>query len=165
MSVNAFNRTLNLNDLYIAVFRPSKSTRWKGNIKKYKLAVNGDILDSNNVVAVASGLFLPNRRSFWSSAVDGEDVTKGGAASKMKFPPGSGTPARRVITNQSGNTGAIAYDLSSIKSLAAGTKNTLLNTFCTPTLTPDPTCPTADQLVDWAYGMDVLDKEPALGNL
>ena len=90
VSVNAFVG-LNLNDLYIAVFRPSKSTRWKGNIKKYKLAANGDILDSNNVVAVASGLFLPNRQSFWSSGVDGEDVTKGGAASKMKSPPPGST--------------------------------------------------------------------------
>ncbi len=37
VSVNAFNRTQNLNDLYITVFRPSETYNWDGNIKKYKL--------------------------------------------------------------------------------------------------------------------------------
>lgn len=160
VSVNAFNRTLNLNDLYMAVFAPSKSARWKGNIKKYRLASNGDILDANGVVAVGNGLFLPNRQSLWSSSVDGEDVTKGGAASRMRLP--TDTPARRVITNENGGTGAISYNVSSIK--GRSDKNTLFNLACTPTLTPDPTCPTADQLVDWAYGIDVLDRVPAVPN-
>ncbi len=167
VSVNAFNRTLNLNDLYMAVFQPSKTARWKGNIKKYTLASNGDILDANKVVAVGNGLFLPNRQSLWSAGVDGDDVTKGGAASKMKPPPTTATRAagdRKVITNQNGATGPINYELLSIKGLAQIDKDLLLNISCTPTLTPDPTCPTADQLVDWAYGMDVLDKVPATGN-
>ena len=37
VSVNAFNRTQNLNDLYVTVFRPSETYFWDGNIKKYSL--------------------------------------------------------------------------------------------------------------------------------
>jgi type IV pilus assembly protein PilY1 len=163
VSVNSFNRTLNLNDLYMAVFRPSASTRWKGNIKKYKLAANGDILGQNDRVAVANGLFLTGVTSYWSTSPDGSDVTSGGAASKMPPPP-TDPGQRKVYTTNGGATGTINYDLSSIKSLANATKNSLLGTTCTPTLTPDPNCPTADQLIDWAYGMDVLDQAPTGGN-
>ena len=37
VAVNAFNRTQNLNDLLITVFKPTDSLRWPGNVKKYRL--------------------------------------------------------------------------------------------------------------------------------
>ena len=40
VAVNAFNRTRNLNQLYISVFAPTNRAHWPGNLKKYEL-VNG----------------------------------------------------------------------------------------------------------------------------
>ncbi len=43
VSVNAFNRTQTRDDLYVALFSPSNTEAWPGNIKKYRL-VNGQIV-------------------------------------------------------------------------------------------------------------------------
>ena len=40
ISVNAFNRTQNMNDLFIAVFKSNQDAHWPGNLKKYQV-VNG----------------------------------------------------------------------------------------------------------------------------
>ncbi len=45
MAVNAFNRTQNLNYLYMSVFKPATSYRWLGNIKKYRVTPDGEIRD------------------------------------------------------------------------------------------------------------------------
>src|SRR5690606_25037592 len=37
VSVNAFNQTRNLDELYFSVFRPSSTTHWPGNLKKYRI--------------------------------------------------------------------------------------------------------------------------------
>ena len=68
VSVNAFNRTQNLNDLYVTVFRPSETYFWDGNIKKYKLTPLGVIEDVNDdpAVDVTTGFFRETSQSFWS---------------------------------------------------------------------------------------------------
>lgn len=86
VTVNAFNRTQNLNFLYMSLFRPAFNYRWIGNIKKYELdPLDGDILDSlgNPAVDPANGFFRTNSRSFWSSLNDGNDIALGGAASRI----------------------------------------------------------------------------------
>ena len=64
VSVNAFNRTQNLNDLYVTVFRPSETYAWDGNIKKYNLDPRGMIEDVNDApaVEVTTGFFRTTRR-------------------------------------------------------------------------------------------------------
>ena len=52
VAVNAFNRTQNLNYLYMSVFKPATSYRWLGNIKKYQITPNGEIRDVNDNAAV-----------------------------------------------------------------------------------------------------------------
>jgi type IV pilus assembly protein PilY1 len=37
VSVNAFNRTQTLDDLYVSVFQPGVTRHWAGNVKKYKI--------------------------------------------------------------------------------------------------------------------------------
>ncbi len=86
VTVNAFNRTQNLNDLYMSLFRPAFNYRWVGNVKRYQIdPFDGDILDANGSPAVdpASGFFRTGSRSFWSGLADGNDIALGGAASKM----------------------------------------------------------------------------------
>lgn len=86
VTVNAFNRLNNRDDLFYAVFKPAGSPIWPGNIKHYKLAGNPAIIvDANNAAAIDAntGFFSGSSTSLWTLAADapdGDDVTKGGAA-------------------------------------------------------------------------------------
>jgi type IV pilus assembly protein PilY1 len=96
VAVNAFNRTRNLNTLFISVFAPTEKVHWPGNIKKYQL-INGVVYGSNTGSPavdtdtdgagpdVATGFFAEGTTDLFNNtgAPDGPDVTKGGAASRM----------------------------------------------------------------------------------
>src|SRR5690606_23095432 len=93
--VNSFNRTQHLNDLFIAIFQPSQTLHWPGNLKKYRLrAEDATIVDANGWPAVDdTGFFSPDAQSFWSPDPDGQRVTQGGAANRLPSPAD-----RRVFT-------------------------------------------------------------------
>ncbi len=165
VAVNAFNRTQNLNDLYMSVFKPSLTYRWFGNVKKYRLTAEGAIVDAdgNPAVDVSTGFFATGTRSFWSDADDGPDAALGGAAGELKLPA-----SRTVYTNvsDSGGTlavvdsGTLSLPLSTLKGTAAATvefANKIFFNVDAPAV-PPATYPTVANLVDWAYGFDVLDK-------
>ncbi|WP_158256696.1 PilC/PilY family type IV pilus protein [Pseudomonas sp. MYb185] len=87
--VNSFNRLDNRDELYFAVFRPQETDRWPGNLKRYKVDVDGvRILDAAGNVAVDpnTGFFSSTSRSFWSTETDGNQTSLGGAASKLPTP-------------------------------------------------------------------------------
>ena len=89
LSVNAFNRTRNLSDLYVSVFSPARGLHWPGNLKKYRVE-GGEIVDAAGDPAVDpdTGFFRDGTRSFWSKdhggndVDDGAEVTVGGASSR-----------------------------------------------------------------------------------
>lgn len=85
VSVNAFNRTQNLNDLFITVFKPDDRYHWPGNLKKYRLRPNGNIVDADGNAAIDEneGFFRDDARSYWSAADDGSNVELGGAANRL----------------------------------------------------------------------------------
>ena len=59
VAVNAFNRTRNLNSLFVSVFAPSSRLHWPGNLKKYQL-IDGRIHGAdtaNPAVDAATGFF------------------------------------------------------------------------------------------------------------
>jgi len=87
VSVNAFNRISNNDDLYYALFKPANNPRWSGNVKKYKLSPEAKILDANGSEAIdpATGYFVKTAQSYWSKVVDGLDVAKGGFAEQLDF--------------------------------------------------------------------------------
>lgn len=94
--VDSFNRLRHGDKLYLAVFRATGNAHWPGNIKRYRLrGSDGAILDARGLPAIdpLSGWFLPDSRSFWSTAADGEDVALGGAAERIPDPE-----SRRVYT-------------------------------------------------------------------
>ena len=102
VSVNSFNRTQNLNDLFITVFRAAGDAHWPGNLKKYRLrASDAEILDANGDPAVdrGTGFFDQNSQSFWSAGVDGSDIELGGAANRIP------DPAVRNVYTYLGNSG------------------------------------------------------------
>ncbi|MCM2312005.1 MAG: PilC/PilY family type IV pilus protein, partial [Steroidobacteraceae bacterium] len=153
VTVNAFNRTQNLNDLYMALFRPAFNYRWTGNIKKYQLdPLDGDILDANNKPAVdpGSGFFFNNARSFWSATADGSDITAGGAAGLIEY------TSRKVKTTSllDGST----VNLNTTGLLTDAQLGIQVGDFVKPGVATSGLL-TAAALVEWLYGKDVADED------
>jgi len=153
VTVNAFNRTQNLNELYLAMFRPEETYHWAGNLKKYVLTSTGVIVDGDGSPAVdaSTGFFATTARSIWSTAVDGADVTLGGAASKLNDPGN-----RKLYTNLAEISGAffpttgaltLLKDLESKAGIGAVLGLGAL------------TSPSVKQLIAFHHGFDVRDQD------
>lgn len=153
VAVNAFNRTQNLDDLYITVFgTPQPPTggnkyHWPGNIKKYEIKPDGTIVGQGDRAAVdtGTGFFSGNARSFWSDVVDGSDVALGGAAHEIPTPAN-----RKVYTDVAGNVltnNPVAVGNTTITAAMLGMD-------ATSTIT-------RDQLIEWVRGADVNAVLPA----
>ncbi len=111
--VDIANGTSTLEEIFVSTFEPSASVAWKGNVKKYGLAVNADgaieVQDKKGQAAIDAdtGLINANAFSYWTptkneAAGDGNDVRKGGAAIHLYRRDNDGRPkanSRRVITN------------------------------------------------------------------
>lgn len=169
--VNSFNRTEHLDELYVSVFQPAASQRWKGNVKKYRLAPNGDILGRGDALAVnaLTGRFEPKVGSLWPAdpaIADGDDVLTGGAAAALPEPSD-----RRIYTNEDG---ASAHALSSyaLEKVAGHAAAATVLGYRSAGVEP-PACPErpgdvpADEdnpaichLVAWIKGADVADVVP-----
>jgi type IV pilus assembly protein PilY1 len=143
VSVNSFNRTQNLNDLYLTVFSPRTNVHWPGNLKKFALA-DGNIRDATGALAVdpETGLFHESARSIWTVGdADGNTVTLGGAAHKLPVPA-----SRTVFSNKTtrGNLTAITPenfdDADFGLSGAAGE-------------------PSKQDLILWMHGQDIRDED------
>jgi type IV pilus assembly protein PilY1 len=146
VAVNAFNRTQNLSNLFISVFRPSGRAHWPGNLKKYRLdPTTSAIVDANANPAIdpATGFFKDSSRSYWSPTADGPNVEAGGAANLI--PP----PAIRQVYTYLGAANLTAPGNRVAKTNAAIT-DTLLNT-------GNPGDPTRDQVIDFINGLDLPD--------
>ncbi|MBD3653675.1 PilC/PilY family type IV pilus protein [Kangiella sp.] len=79
------NRLNSSNELFLAMFQPAKTQFWHGNLKKYYLK-DGQVVDSNDAVAVDdNGQFLESASSAWS-LLDGNKLALGGAAQAMDMP-------------------------------------------------------------------------------
>ncbi|MDN4146177.1 pilus assembly protein PilY [Pseudomonas tohonis] len=109
--VNSFNRQDNKDELYFALFKPSATDRWTGNLKRYRLGeVNNvtAIVDLDDAAAIdpLTGFFKSNARSFWDTVRDGDDVTKGGAA--LQLP----APSSRKLFTYYGNSPSSAVALN-----------------------------------------------------
>lgn len=149
VSVNAFNRSQNLNDLFVTVFRPSNTVHWAGNLKRYRLnPTSGEIEDKNDRAAVnpATGFFRDSAQDIWSATVDGNNVTEGGAANRIPLPA-----QRNVYTYYPGSPSTL---------LTNGANEFIdTNTYLTAARLSieDPGDPTPAELIQWARGAVVRD--------
>jgi type IV pilus assembly protein PilY1 len=88
VSVNSYNSLEHLDSLFYAMFVPSTDNNWKGNLKSYRLAPDGSIVDAGSDAAIdsSSGRFKEASRSYWTAlgTTDGSSVLKGGAAANLK---------------------------------------------------------------------------------
>ena len=148
VSVNAFNRTQHLNDLYISVFRATTGVHWPGNLKKYNI-VNGTITDSLDQPAVdtGTGFFADSALSYWTpgSTPDGADVNAGGALSRLPDPN-----SRNVYTNVGSSDLSDTSNHISLSNSGAFS----LSDFGLTGASGEP--PLAD-MIDWVRGWDVAD--------
>jgi type IV pilus assembly protein PilY1 len=148
VSVNTFNRTQNLNDLYITTFGAKAKAHWPGNLKKYRIQDRNIVdVNDNDAVDPATGFFLDTAHSIWTvGGADGNDVRLGGAAQQLP------TPAlRKLYSNY--NAGSITQ---ATNQLIPGNGSLLAGDFG---LTGAAGEPTLDVLLAWARGADVRDED------
>ena len=178
VSVNAFNRSTHLDNLYFTLFKPSDGNHWNGNLKKYKLdfAVDtadkdgdGDtterlpfIADQKKTAAIddKTGFFSDTSMSFWTTgAADGKEVALGGAANTF-------TTSRNVYTNTSTYAATDGVYVPSTKALSNGTNEvdnanaSLTDAMLGITGYPEmvPGTPYRETLTNWASGIDALSQ-------
>lgn len=148
VSVNTFNRTRNLNDVFLTMFGARGNAHWPGNVKAYRIE-DGQIVDANGTQAVdpETGFFYSTARSFWTAGQnDGNDVLMGGAANQLPDPA-----ARRLFTDNGFG------DLSSASNaISVGNMGTF-----TPAdfgLTVGSTT-TMEEVIRWMRGEDIRDED------
>ncbi len=148
------------NQMYLAMFKPTLNSFWKGNIKKYQLATEnkkdcnensvsvGDVLDANGCLAIdpSNNNIKTSVISFWSSTPDGEDVEKGGVGEKLK----NRSSPRNIYTYMGSNT--TLTDTSNAFALS--------NSAITPTLLGLSFGDTIgrDRLINFIHGYDAYDE-------
>ncbi len=104
--VDRANKAYAGNFVYYGLFQPTNEGNWYGNIKKYGISNKGKLLDAKGYLIEAGGSIIGNAQSYWSSGVDGADVTKGGAGEKLKNREG----ARNLYTLLGSNTNLTAVE-------------------------------------------------------
>ncbi|MDH5710039.1 MAG: PilC/PilY family type IV pilus protein [Gammaproteobacteria bacterium] len=175
VSVNAFNRATNLDDLFFTLFKPADGEHWEGNLKKFKLEFDANrlpfVADKNHNPAIdaASGFFKDTSVSYWTAPIDapdGAETAKGGAASNIAM-------IRKIYTftgSYSGATGVLTPSNSDLTSVT--NRLTLSNTNITDAMlgglaTKPPVSVTffgftftydyKTALILWSSGYDIKD--------
>ncbi len=113
LSVNAFNTLFNRDEVYLALFKPSGSKRWNGNVKKYTLCKGtetsptctvGSLIDRNGNEAVDSitHRIIDTASSYWGTVTDGNSIDAGGAGAKMPNPTDPPSASDRQVYTYTG---------------------------------------------------------------
>ena len=175
VSVNAFNRATNLEDLYFTLFKPTDGEHWEGNLKKFKLEFDANdvpfVADINHNPAIdsATGFFKDSSQSYWTAAADapdGAETAKGGAASNITLPrntytyTGTYSGVTGLLTPSAGNltlsTNALIWSNTSLTDAllggVAGNPDVPISFFGFTLMSPYDTT-----LKLWAQGYDMLD--------
>lgn len=152
VAVNAFNRLQYRDDLYYAVFEPQQSKRWYGNVKKYKLDADGNIVDATGTaLTLKDGFFPDTAKSYWSDVVDGTVASKGGAAGELVIDPERTIYASLDI--DAGDTSLHGTGDDKVVKLARDTFATQVGAI--PIGNDVNIADNYQQIVDWTFGVDV----------
>jgi type IV pilus assembly protein PilY1 len=181
VSVNAFNRSTHLDDLYFTLFKPGKGAHWDGNLKKYKLSffvdstdVDGDndkterlpfIADATGADAVdkVTGFFDVSAQSYWTdTGADGLDVSAGGAANEFDMTTRKVYTYADTYTNDDGvlrpgaSTAELTASTNQVSKTNAAITDVMLGIVGKPAKISGT--PLIETLLDWAAGFDVFDE-------
>jgi Tfp pilus tip-associated adhesin PilY1 len=156
--ISQFQSTNSENRLYLGMFKPTTTTMWKGNIKKYGIqATNtatlsvGDVIDANGTLVMTSqNTIKDSAQSYWSPAADGGDVEKGGVGAVLLA---SDLNSRNIYTYMGTST-----DLTSSSNAFSKT-----NAAITPTLLGLTSTDTTgrNNVIDFIHGWDVWSWDSA----
>jgi type IV pilus assembly protein PilY1 len=159
--ISQFQNTSSENRMYLGMFKPTTTTMWDGNIKRYGIATTntstygvGDLIDVNNqLVMTSQNTIQSTAQSYWSPSADGGDVDQGGIGKILL----SGNPDSRNIYTYLGTQTSLT------NSSNAFTKS---NTAITPTLLGLSSGDTAgsNNIVDFIHGWDVWNWNLGPGN-
>jgi type IV pilus assembly protein PilY1 len=140
--------------MYLAMFKPTMKTFWKGNIKKYGIATEntetigiGAVIGSNGMQVMDSENKIDDGAiSFWSSEADGGEVEKGGVGDILQ----DRTSARNIYT----------YLGSNVNLTDSSNAFTLANSAITPSLLGlDVTDATGrNNVINFIHGSDAYDE-------
>ncbi|MGE3651483.1 MAG: pilus assembly protein, partial [Reyranellaceae bacterium] len=159
LSVNAFNKLFNRNQVYFSLFEPDTQVRWYGNVKKYNICdlieftgcTLGEILDASGTPAIGTDFRIKDSaRSVWAAAADGINVRQGGAAAKV---PASG---ERKVYTYTGSTAPVNVDLTQTEHAVADA-----NTAITKTMLGDASMSDEErtEIIEWILGLDNADED------
>jgi len=158
LSVNAFNKLFNLNDVYFSLFSPQLATAWPGNVKKFTLCAKGqtgctfgEVVDSTGTPAIGTDSKIKSTaRSYWSSAADGPIVTSGGAGANI-----TASASRRVFTY----TGSSDSPGTPIDLTAAAHAVTTGNAALTQAMLTAVDSAERTRIINWMRGQDLEDED------
>lgn len=151
--VSQTTRTQSGDRLYIALFRPRDgSLRWPGNLKKYQVSPDGQMLDAAGAAATNSdGEILPGARSYWDTTASGSAVSKGGVGEILL----NRATARNIYTNTTAPpTGGAGLALT-------GTTHafTNANANLTQAMLGAASATERTQIINYVHGIDVYDDD------
>ena len=152
VAVNAFNRTRNLNTLFVSVFAPTNRAHWPGNVKKYQL-VDGVIHGASTTapaVSAETGFFADGTSDLFNNTgqADGADVTKGGAAVRLPA-----WDARKMYTYL-GSNADLTVDANKFRVANGAITNEMIGLSTTSTR--------RDELIEFSLGRDTRDDDTDL---
>jgi type IV pilus assembly protein PilY1 len=152
VSVNAFNRSQNLNELYVSVFAPSKNLHWPGNLKKYRI-VNGELYGASvaaKAVDPATGYFAKGTQAMNTvgSTPDGPNTKLGGAAATLED---TTTTPRKIYTYLDTNKDLTA----AVNAFTDG------NTALTTTMLNALDAADRTRIIQYTRGLDLNDEDKA----
>ncbi len=142
IAVNNFNQLTHIDQLYFAMFKPTTAPRWQGNLKRYRLANNGNLVDinQNDAINPDNGEFDINAKSWWSPVVDGNNVAEGGAASLLV------STQRNLFTQAEGGENLVTFNKNNVSKTRLGIENKDDSDY--------------DNLIRWTKGEDVNNEFP-----
>jgi len=141
------NKTYSGKRVYLGFFRPMVNGDWQGNIKKFALDNQGNVVDQNGVVATDNnGRFLPTAVSYWSSSADGSNVNEGGVGEVLATRDQAASP--RKIYTYLGVNNALTHPSNQIEKT---------NAVLTPATLAVATTAEKDLIIDYVHGYDSYD--------
>ncbi|MFS1439450.1 pilus assembly protein [Shewanella sp. 10N.286.48.A6] len=108
---------------YFAMFLPDKGPRWSGNLKKFKVTADGNVVDKDgNDAFDSNGAIAEEACSFWTSTAEcnstsykGYHVSDGGVAAVMRSAYSSSISSRNVLLNNGSSGDLISFTPSNAK--------------------------------------------------
>lgn len=142
--------------VYYAMFLPNKGPRWAGNLKKFKVNQQGDIVDyKNNLVINSDGDIDKTACSIWtncSNGTDGNEVLVGGVAQALQA-----MPNRKIYGNFGVDSSLVDFTVALASEKAQQESISANYADLASYMKVDKT--QLDSLFNWARGIDVDDDD------